>query len=144
MNDETNRVPIIKLWNVLLMPLQGDVSDAMMDRLLGEVLHLVRETRTTALVIDVTGLWLMDSHLCAVLARVAAAARLMGSTTVICGMSPEIAATLQSMGLRLGGVKTALALEEALEALGFQRPEMPVETGDPQDSDSEATFTDQA
>ena len=123
MSDEPVRVPIIKIWHVLLVPLQGDVSDRMMDKLLSDVLHLVRETRVTALVVDVTGLWLMDSHLCAVLARLSSAARFMGAQTVVCGMTPDIAATLQSMGLRLEGARTALALEEALEMLGFQRPE---------------------
>ena len=67
---------------------------------------------------DVTGLWLMDSHLCSVLSGVAAAARLMGTETLICGMSPEIALTLQAMGLELPNVGTELSLEEALSRLG--------------------------
>ena len=67
---------------------------------------------------DVTGLWLMDSHLCAVLSQIASAARLMGSETVICGMAPEIALTLQAMGLELSNVGTELSLEQALARLG--------------------------
>jgi rsbT antagonist protein RsbS len=45
-------------------------------------------------------------------------ARLMGTTTVLVGMRPEIAATLVRMGYGLGSVKTALNLEQGLALLG--------------------------
>jgi rsbT antagonist protein RsbS len=124
MKNEPNRIPIIKLWDVLLVPLQGEISDSLSEQLCDEVLTKISKTATTGLVIDVTGLWLMDSHLCAVLARIASAAALMGSRTVVCGMSPEIAFTLESMGLEMRDARTALSLEEALGLLGM-RPEAP-------------------
>lgn len=120
MKVETSRIPIIKLWDVLLVPLQGEVSDALAEQLCDEVLNKIASTSTTGLAIDVTGLWLMDSHLCSVVARIASAAALMGTRTVVCGMSPEIAFTLESMGLEMRDARTALSLEEALQALGVR------------------------
>ncbi len=118
MNDESTRIPIIRLWQLLLVPLQGHVSDDMADALSRDVLEAVHRTEVSGLVIDVTGLWLMDSHLCSLISKVALAAKLMGTQTVICGMSPEIAITLQAMGLEIGAVETALTLEEALSGMG--------------------------
>jgi rsbT antagonist protein RsbS len=40
----------------------------------------------------------------------------------VCGMSAEVALTIQSMGLELRGVKTALTLEEALQSFGVRGP----------------------
>ena len=77
-------------------------------------------TGASGLVLDITGLWMVDSHLCAVLSNIASAAALVGAKTIISGMSPEIATTLQTMGAELRGAQTALTVEEALEALGVR------------------------
>jgi rsbT antagonist protein RsbS len=61
----------------------------------------------------------MDSHMCALISRLAAAAGLMGAETVMCGLNPDIATTLQAMGLELPGVRTERSLEDALERLGI-------------------------
>lgn len=119
MNDESTRIPIIRLWQLLLVPLQGHVSDDMADALSHDVLETVHRSEVSGLVIDVTGLWLMDSHLCSLISKVALAAKLMGTKTTICGMSPEIAITLQAMGLEIGSVDTARTLEEALSGRGI-------------------------
>jgi rsbT antagonist protein RsbS len=118
MSSEPNRIPIIKLWHLLLVPLQGQIDDELAERLSHDVLERIQDSDVTGLIMDVTGLWLMDSHLCAVLSQIASAARLMGTRSVICGMSPEIAITLQTMGLELANVDTELSLEQALSRLG--------------------------
>jgi rsbT antagonist protein RsbS len=116
---QPNRIPIIKLWKLLLVPLQGDIEDALAERLSEEVLDLIHTSEVDGLVLDVTGLWMMDSHLCAAITRLAQAAALMGSQTIICGMTPETAMTLQTMGLDLGAIETVLSLEHALERQGI-------------------------
>jgi rsbT antagonist protein RsbS len=124
--SEHTRIPIIKIWHLLLVPLQGQVDDELAEQLRQDVLARVQKTDVSGLIMDVTGLWLMDSHLCSVLSQIASAARLMGTQSVICGMAPEIALTLQTMGLELSNVATELSLEQALARLGigvFSEPE---------------------
>lgn len=114
------RIPIIRLWKVLLVPLQGDVTDTLADRLTEEVLTRVHAEDVAGLVIDVTGLWLVDSHLCAVLSRLAEATALMGAKTFISGIKPDVALTLETMGVELRGARTCRSLDEALYALGVR------------------------
>jgi rsbT antagonist protein RsbS len=114
------KIPIIELWGQLVVPLQGDVSDAQMRALEVAVLERVRERAPAGMVLDVSGVEMMDSHLCAVLSRLATAARLMGTRAVIAGMSPPMALTLEALDLDLGGVATATGLESALEDLGLE------------------------
>jgi rsbT antagonist protein RsbS len=122
MSQGINRIPIIRLWSLLLVPVQGELTDSQAEQLRHEVLGEIHSAGSEGLVLDVTGLWLMDSHLCAVLTRLAQAAALMGTRTIVCGMSAEVALTIQSMGLELRGVKTALTLEEALHSFGVHGP----------------------
>jgi rsbT antagonist protein RsbS len=118
---QPNRIPIIKLWQLLLVPLQGEIDDALAERLSAEVLECIHSRDVRGLVLDVTGLWMMDSHLCADVTRLAQSAGLMGVRTIICGMTPETAMTLHTMGLNLGAIDTVLSLEKALELQGIGR-----------------------
>ena len=122
MQPGVSRIPIIRLWNLLLIPVQGELTDTHAEQLRHDVLEEIHLAGSEGLVLDVTGLWMMDSHLCAVLTRLAQAAALMGTRTVVCGISAEIAMTIQSMGLELRGVRTALTLEEALHGFGVRGP----------------------
>jgi rsbT antagonist protein RsbS len=122
MQPGVSRIPIIRLWNLLLIPVQGELTDSHAEQLRHDVLNEIHLAGSEGLVLDVTGLWMMDSHLCAVLTRLAQAAALMGTETVVCGISAEIAMTIQSMGLELRGVRTALTLEEALHGFGVRGP----------------------
>lgn len=113
-------IPVIQLWNLVLVPLQGEITDEQSERLSAEVLRRIQETNIAGLIIDLTGLRLLDSHLCAVITSLASAAALMGTATVLSGLSPEIALTLQMMDLELRGVNTVSTLEEALEVMGIR------------------------
>jgi rsbT antagonist protein RsbS len=122
MDTAYQRIPIIKLWTLLLVPLQGELTDNLANQLTTEVLGRIHEQGCSGLIIDITGLWLVDSHLCAVLSELSAAASLMGAYTLLSGMKPDIALTLETMGVELKGVRTTLNLEDALSALGVRGP----------------------
>ena len=116
------RIPIIKLWHLLLIPLQGEMTDDLANQLMNEVLDRIHQLGCSGLVIDITGLWLVDSHLCAVLSQLSSAAALMGARTFISGMKPDIALTLETMGVQLNGVsspviQTGDAAEDFRQAL---------------------------
>jgi len=117
---ELRRLPIIYLWDRVVVPIQGELTDQLADQLSEDVLTAIYKSRAKGLVIDLTGVWLVDSHLCATLSHIAAAALLMGAPTVLSGLSPEIAMTLQTMGVEFTNVLTALTLEQALTRLGLE------------------------
>ncbi len=112
------RIPILGFWNILLVAIQGEVDDAAAGTLCGEVLLRVHQGGVRALVIDLTGAWMIDSHLCAMLSRLATSVALMGTRTVFSGMSPEAAMTVQTMGIEMPHVDSARSLEAALGLLG--------------------------
>lgn len=120
MSDTRSSIPVLKIWDQLLVALQGDVSDRQADELSHSVLARIRDADVTGLILDVTGVFTLDSHLCAVLARLAASARLMGVRSVLCGLTPEVVMTLQAMDIELDEIDTMGTIEEALEVAGIQ------------------------
>lgn len=118
MMDQAGRVPILRLWGRLLVTMQGEITDDLAEQVSEDLLRMIHIDGADGLVLDLTGVWNMDSHLCAALSRLAQSAGLMGTPTIITGLSPEIAQTLQMMGIELD-VQTALTVEQALERLGI-------------------------
>lgn len=140
MDTHYARVPIIKVWNLLLIPLQGEMTDELANELTNEVLDRIHQLGCLGLVIDITGLWIVDSHLCAVLSQLSSAAALMGARTFISGMKPDIALALETMGVQLKGVSTTLDLEDALELLGIRGPTSDSSFPEHEDSEPPARF----
>lgn len=134
MSDDArqDRIPIVRLWGCYIVPLQGHVTDEQAAHLTSALLDRLRERGGRGVVLDVSGLWMVDSHLCAVLGQIAASARLMGTEVVACGLSPDVALTLQAMGISLDGMRTALGLEQALGLLGVRAV---IEDEDDEDED---------
>jgi rsbT antagonist protein RsbS len=134
---ESGRIPIIRMWDQLFVPLQGNVTDALAERLQTEVLESIATSKVSGLIIDLTGMWLIDSHMCAILSNIAVSARLMGTHTILSGMSPEIAITLETMGIDLEQVDTALSVEEAFELLGLSMKKSKVRYEDDDEDEEE-------
>lgn len=119
-----SRIPIINLYRNLIVPIQGAVVDATMTRLIEDVTTRIERDGASGLVIDVSGVEVMDSFMTRNIRDLALTARLMGVHTVVSGLAPAVAIALVEMGLELGvsgagqhGLVTTLNLERAIEVL---------------------------
>ncbi|MFF9814846.1 STAS domain-containing protein [Streptomyces sp. NPDC014006] len=110
-------VPVLRLGDVLLVTLQGDLYDSMAQRLLQDITEAISSSRVAGVVIDLSGVEIVDSFLGRVLAEIAANARLLAAQTVVAGMRPAVAITLVELGLTLPGLRTALTTQAALDLL---------------------------
>jgi rsbT antagonist protein RsbS len=110
-------VPIIQLGSSLLISLQGDLDDDAVLRLETEITHTVGRTRATGVVIEVSGLAVVDSFIARVLARIAGMIRLLGAEAVVVGIQPAVAITLMELGVGMQHVQTALNVSEGMALL---------------------------
>ncbi len=113
-------IPILKLGKVLLVNVHVELDDEIASRLQNDTLEAIERAEAEGLVVDITGLEVVDSYVARILAETGQMAKLMGTRTVVVGMRPEVAATLTRMGYAMTGVQTALNLEEGLALLGYQ------------------------
>jgi len=110
-------IPILRVGDNLLVTVQIDLHDAVADAFQEDLLLTIEKTGAAGLLIDVSGLDIVDSYVARVLVETARMAKLMGTTTVIVGIRPEVAATLVRMGYAMSGVRTALNVDEGLALL---------------------------
>jgi rsbT co-antagonist protein RsbR len=65
-------------------------------------------------IVDITGVPIVDSGVAVYLNKTIQAARLKGTRTIICGISDAVAETISDLGIDWSGIKTAPDLQIAL------------------------------
>jgi rsbT antagonist protein RsbS len=118
----TGHVPVLRLGDVLLVTLQGDLHDSTAQQLQQDLAETISRTGVRGVLIDISGVEIVDSFLGRVLAEIAAQAKLLAARTVVAGMRPAVAITLVELGLTLPGLSTALSTEAGMELLARQAP----------------------
>jgi rsbT antagonist protein RsbS len=116
-SDLHGAIPILRLGDVLLCTVHIDLHDAVAEACQADVLTMIERTGAKGLVVDISGLEMVDSYVARILAETGRMAKLMGTQMVLVGMRPEVASTLVRMGYRMDGVRTALNLDEGIAAL---------------------------
>ncbi|MER6035635.1 MULTISPECIES: STAS domain-containing protein [unclassified Streptomyces] len=111
------QVPVLALGDILLVSLQGELHDGMAEQLQHDISSRIATSSVTGVVIDISGVDIVDSFLGRVLAEIASTARLLAARTVLAGMRPAVAITLVELGLTLPGLTTALDVDRAVELL---------------------------
>lgn len=109
-------MPILQVRErLLVIPLVGVIDNDRARQLIESLLVSVRDKRARGVVIDVTGVPLVDTNVASHLVQACDAARLMGTLVVITGISPEMAQTLVGLGARLPAAETLVDLQEGIE-----------------------------
>ncbi|GAA1999316.1 STAS domain-containing protein [Catenulispora subtropica] len=119
----SDTLPILKIGDTLMVALQGDLDDAAVVRIEEQLTREVVRVHARGVLIDVSGLTVVDSFIARVLARVVAMIRLLGAQTVVVGISPAVAITLVELGVPMGHLDTALNAEQGLALLRRLRAE---------------------
>lgn len=122
---ENFRIPVIKLKEHLIVSIQGSLSDRLVLQLKNDITLAIEKGGVTGLVIDLSGVDLMDSFMSRAIRDIGLVARLMGVRAIISGMEPMVAMTLVEMGMDLEGVRAALNLEAALDMLARDNKSRP-------------------
>jgi rsbT antagonist protein RsbS len=115
--DATERIPILKLGDLLLVTIQVDMHDQLAMTLQNDLTEKIVKTKARGVLIDISGLELVDSFIGRMLSNIASMARLLDAETVVAGMQPAVAITLVELGLALPGVRTALNVEQGMALL---------------------------
>lgn len=113
----SDRVPIVKVGNVLLASIQTDLSDESALTMQDDLSNRVVETGARGVIVDISALEIVDSFVGRMLSTIASVTRVLDARTIVVGMRPAVAITLAELGLSLGGVSTALDADHAFEML---------------------------
>ena len=109
-------LPILPVGHeVLVAPLVGALDQERMQQLQSQVLKQVERTRARLLILDVTGVPMIDAHVARGLMDLVQGLRLLGANAALVGVRPEVAQTIVALGVQLRDVEVFSDLGSALQ-----------------------------
>jgi rsbT co-antagonist protein RsbR len=108
--------PVLQVRDrLLILPIIGMLDSPRARQLTEQLLGAIQANRARVVVIDITGVAAIDRAVANHLVQTVEAARLMGASTIITGLSSKIAQTLVDLGVDLAMMKTVGDLQGGLE-----------------------------
>jgi PAS domain S-box-containing protein len=116
--------PIIPVMErIIVMPLIGSIDTLRAKDIMRALLAGIREQRAKVVILDVTGVPIVDSGVANHLNKTIQAARLKGAQTIVTGLSDAVAEAIVDLGIDWSGIETLADLQTgllvALSSLGI-------------------------
>jgi len=109
---ETPAVPLAD--GVLFAPIVGHIDTRRAQALTTRLLHEASAQRARLVVLDITGVTVIDTSVAKALLNTTRALQLLGCQVTVSGISASVAITLTQLGIQLQNVATARSPQEAL------------------------------
>lgn len=108
-------VPVIPVSDaVAVVPLIGELDSARLEQFHRQALQAIEQTGIHYLVLDITGVVIVDTFVAQGFMAVVQSAQLLGTQVLLVGIRPEVAQTMVQLGVQLEGVRTFNTLQIAL------------------------------
>lgn len=122
---EELETPVLQIWDgVLALPLIGAVDTMRAQSMNERLLQRIVDTGSSIVLVDISGVPVVDTAVSRHLLETVAAARLLGAEVIVVGLSARTAVTLVQLGQDLAGITTrttmAKGLQLAFEHLGLK------------------------
>jgi anti-anti-sigma regulatory factor len=109
---------------IIVMPLVGSVDATRARDIMRALLAGIREHRARVVILDITGVPIVDSGVASYLNKAIQAARLKGAQTIVTGISDDVAEAIVNLGIDWSGITTLdnlqTGLAAALNSLGIE------------------------
>jgi rsbT co-antagonist protein RsbR len=110
--------PVIPVWEgVIIMPLIGSIDSLRARDITRALLAGINQHRARVVILDVTGVPIVDSSVASHLNKTIQAARLKGTQTIITGISEAVAETIVDLGIDWSDIPTMVNLQTGLRSV---------------------------
>lgn len=108
--------PVMEIWtDILLLPIVGVVDTQRSMEIMNNLLEAIVASQSRCVIVDVTGVEVVDTKTADYLLKVVRAAALLGTRCVLTGLSPAVAQTLVEIGADLTEVETLRSIKDGLK-----------------------------
>lgn len=106
-------IPVLE--GITVMPLVGTIDTERAKQIMENLLTGVVKHRSEVVLIDITGVPVVDTMVAHHIIQAGEAVRLVGAKCILCGIRPEIAQTIVNLGINLNDVITKNTLKKGIE-----------------------------
>jgi anti-anti-sigma regulatory factor/HAMP domain-containing protein len=107
--------PVIQLHDrVLLVPIVGSLDTQRVALLQQRVVEAAHTRGAQTIILDLTGMALIDTQVATAMERLVTALRLLGAEPIVSGISTHVAQTAVELGVSFGGSRVVARVQEAL------------------------------
>jgi rsbT co-antagonist protein RsbR len=99
---------------VVVMPLIGALDSRRAQQVIDTLLDGIASTHAQVVILDITGVSMVDTQVANGLIRAAQAVRLLGAEAVLTGIRPEVAQALVGLGIDLSSIVTRSTLQSGI------------------------------
>jgi rsbT co-antagonist protein RsbR len=111
----TISTPVIPVHDeILVLPLVGTIDSRRSAQIMEALLTAVQQHSAEVVIIDITGVPLVDTSVANHLIQATQAATLLGAHCVLVGISAEVAQTMVQLGVNLSNLKTCGNLQDGI------------------------------
>lgn len=108
--------PVVQVWQgIIALPLVGTIDTRRAKDILENLLAGVVAHEADVVILDISGVPVVDTLVANRLMKTAEAVRLLGARAIITGINPVVAQTLVQLGVDLGQLSTKSSLRAGLE-----------------------------
>jgi len=111
------RVPLQISRQCVIASVQVDLTPEVTETLENDVLELIQQSRATGLIIDLSGVELLEPEEFTALRRVMTMARLMGTHPVISGFRPGVVSALMDLDVDVAWIEATRSTDDAIELI---------------------------
>ena len=87
--------------------------------LMHNVLGAIKHNQVRTVILDITGVPVVDTQVAQIIKQTARAAQIMGASTMLVGIRPEVAQVLVSLNVDFNKMRVFANLQQAIAALGI-------------------------
>jgi rsbT antagonist protein RsbS len=120
MSDERGgiaKIPLQISRNCVIASIQIDLSDAALQQFRTELLDLIHSSGAHGVILDVSGIEVMDYEDFEALHKTMAMARLMGAPSVLAGLQAGVVSSLVELGAETEDIVAAMDLDDAFRVM---------------------------
>jgi rsbT co-antagonist protein RsbR len=99
---------------VIAMPLVGTIDSGRAQQIIETLLEGVSQHQAQSVILDITGVQMVDTQIANALMQAAQAVRLLGADVILTGIRPDVAQTLVHLGTDLGHMVTRSNLQSGI------------------------------
>ncbi|MCW6036985.1 STAS domain-containing protein [Spirulina subsalsa FACHB-351] len=116
-SSEIQRIPLQFAQNCVIASIQIDLTDTVLYQFRQDLLTYLYQTKAHGLILDLSGVEVMDMIEFQALTSTIAMASLMGAKTILCGFQPGVVSALVNFSVDFEQIHATLTLDNAFELM---------------------------